>query len=99
MTGTDPPIPDPRSGRFQPLIVMSRAAVGLALVLAVVGMTVGGTIGSSAATAAVAVVLIAPLARVVWLAARWFRRGDPRYGAVALGVLAVVAGAAVLAAI
>ncbi|HNA37636.1 MAG TPA: hypothetical protein PLZ72_14910, partial [Microthrixaceae bacterium] len=80
-------------------IVMSRAAVGLALVLAVVGMMVGGTIGSSAATAAVAVVLIAPLARVVWLAARWFRRGDPRYGAVALGVLAVVAGAAVLAAI
>lgn len=93
------PIPDPRSGRFQPLVVMSRAAVVAALVLAGVGTVFGGTVGRAAATAAIAVVLVAPIARVVWLAARWFRRGDPRYGAVALGVVAVVAGAAVLAAV
>jgi hypothetical protein len=41
------------------------------------------------ATAALVVLIGAPLVRVGWLVARWFRLGDVRYGLVALAVLAV----------
>lgn len=93
------PINDPRAGRFRPLVRSSRIAVGVALALALAGTAVPGTTGDRFDTAAVAVVMIAPLLRVGWLAQRWFRRGDTRFGLVALGVLAVVGFAVALAAL
>lgn len=92
------PIHDPRAGRFQPLVRSSRFAVGVALVLALAGTAVPGSTGDALDAAAIAVVVIAPLLRVAWLAQRWFRRGDPRFGLVALGVLAVVGAAVAVAA-
>lgn len=37
----------------------------------------------------VAALIAAPLLRVLWMALRWFRRGDYRFGAVALGVFSL----------
>ena len=39
----------------------------------------------------VAVFVVAPLGRIVWLVVRWQRRGDWRFALVGLGLLAVVA--------
>ncbi|UDY36429.1 hypothetical protein [Dermatobacter hominis] len=91
------PIPDPRAGRFEPLILGSRIAVGVALVLAVVGVAAPEPLSDWSAVASIVVVMVAPLLRVGWLAVRWFRRGDRRFGWVAVGVLCVVATAVVLA--
>lgn len=98
--GDAPPqsIHDPRAGRFQPLVRSSRIAVGVALTLALAGTVIPGSTGDAFDVAAMAVVVIAPLLRVVWLAQRWFRRGDARFGFVAIGVLAVVGAAVALAA-
>ena len=97
-------IPDPRAGRFDALVAASRMAMivavgNLAVALAVAGSVLPGDAGTWAATAAIVVVIAAPLLRVTWLAARWFRRGDITYAWVAVGVLCVVATAVVLAAL
>lgn len=90
---------DPRAGRFDPLVRGARVAVAAAFGLALLGIVVPSPAGPWFATAAIAVVLVAPLARIVWLGTRWFRRGDPRYGWVAVGVLCVVTAGVVLAAV
>ncbi len=90
---------DPRSGRFDPLVKGARLGVAVALVLAVLGIVLPSPVGTALCGAAIAVVLVAPLARVSWLGVRWFRRGDPRFGFVAVGVLCVVATGVVLAAV
>jgi len=82
---------DPKAGRFDRVVTVLRVATLLVLVLAAVALVVGGEVGRSAAWVALAVLCAVPLLRVAWLAVRWFRRGDPRYGLVACGVLAVVA--------
>ncbi len=92
-------IPDPRAGRFDALVAASRMAMIVAVALAVAGSVLPGDAGTWAATAAIVVVIAAPLLRVTWLAARWFRRGDITYAWVAVGVLCVVATAVVLAAL
>ncbi|HPU40415.1 MAG TPA: hypothetical protein PLS63_12655 [Microthrixaceae bacterium] len=80
------------------MVRSSRIAVGVALALALAGTAIPGSTGDRLDTAAVAVVVIAPLLRAGWLAQRWFRRGDSTFGFVALGVLAVVGCAVALAA-
>jgi hypothetical protein len=99
LTGPDGPVPDPRAGRFQPLVTGARMAVGMAFALAVGGMLLPDPVATWCAVAAIAVVMTAPIVRVIWLAARWFRRGDRRFGWVAVGVLGVVSIAVVLAAL
>ena len=91
------PIPDPRDGRFETLIVGSRVAVGVALGLALAGLVVPDPLSGGCAVGAIVVVMVAPLLRVGWLAVRWFRRGDRRFGWAAVGVLGVVATAVLLA--
>lgn len=91
------PIPDPRADRFRPLVTGSRIAMIAATALSLLSMTLPDRAETWTAGAAIVIVLVAPLARVIWLANRWFRRGDPRYGWVAVGVLLVVAAAAAAA--
>jgi hypothetical protein len=84
------PGPHPLIGR-QTLLVQALRGLGVAAwVLALAGLLLPGDIGSVAAGALVALLVIAPVARVAWLCARWIRRGDPRYALLA-GLLVVIA--------
>lgn len=94
-TAPGPP-PDPKAGRFTPLAGALRRVLMAVAVLAALGAFLPGAAGRAAAWAAIAVLMATPLARVAWLGRRWFRRGDPRFGWVAVGVLAVVMVAALL---
>ena len=83
--------------RYARMIQVLRLFTKLAFVAAVAGLVVPGPVGKAAATVAVGVVVGAPLIRVAWLAARWYRRGDRRYAAVAMALLVVVGTGSVLA--
>ncbi len=91
--------PDPRAERYLPVLRAWRVAAGATLALALLGAVLPGPAADVFGAAAVTVVLVAPLVRIAWLARRWFRRGDPRFGWFAVGVLGVVALAVVLAAV
>jgi len=94
--GAGPPA-DPKATRFHGLSSALEAAVALAGVLAVLALVLPGTWSRAAGIGLVVLLVVAPLLRVAWFAQRWFRRGDPRYGLVALGVLVIVAVGALLA--
>lgn len=59
--------------------------------LAVLGLALPGGVGVAVAAAAVVVVIAAPLLRVLWLVAAWWRAGDWRFVGVGCALLAVVA--------
>lgn len=61
-----------------------------ALAAAVAGVALPGRAGDVAAGAAVTVVIAAPLVRLCWLMARWWRERDIRFVLVALGLLLVI---------
>lgn len=86
-----------RAGRQRRLALFLRAAAGLTLVLAVLGATLPDRGRDKAGAAMVAVLVAAPAIRSAWLARRWLRKGDRRYAATAILVLAIVATGAVLA--
>ena len=67
-----------------------RRVLLVAAVLALVTVLLPAEYGRWTGGALVVVLVGAPLFRVAWFAARWVRRGDRRYAAVAFGVLAVV---------
>ena len=67
-----------------------QAAAAAALVLGVLGATLPGDAGTATGTAAVSVVVGAPLVRVAWLSGRWLRKGDVRFAVLAVVLLAVV---------
>jgi len=69
----------------------------VALGAALAGLLLPDPVGEAASATAVSVVVGAPLVRVAWLAARWYRRGDRRYAAVAGALLLIVGSGAVLA--
>jgi hypothetical protein len=71
--------------------------VVVAAVLAAAGLLVPGRAGDDVAGAAVAVVVAAPLLRVVWLEVAWARTGDRRFVAVGAVLLLVIATGTVLA--
>ena len=87
---------DHRIGRQARLLRFLRAATAVAMALATIAVLVPGSVGRAAGTAAVAALVAVPLLRVVWLAQRWYRRGDRLYGTVACGLLAIVGVAALV---
>lgn len=91
-----PPV-DPKAHRYDALSRALKAVVWVAAALAAAGLLVPGRAGEALGAALVAVLIAAPLARVVWLVQRWFRRGDPRFGLAGVAVLAIVAIGALLA--
>ena len=67
------------------------AAMIVTLAFSVAGALISGQAGSAIATAAVVLVIAAPLFRVGWLIVRWLREGDTRFAVVGFGLLAIVA--------
>lgn len=59
--------------------------------LAALGLALPGRVGLDVATAAVVVVVAAPLLRVLWLIVAWARTGDWRFVWIGVALLTVVA--------
>ena len=91
------PPPDPKLDRFRPVVVGLQMALVVIGVLAVLSVVLPGRVSNVLATATVILLMVVPLVRVTWLAQRWLRRGDLRYGLVAVSVLLVVTAGAFLA--
>lgn len=74
-----------------------RCATRIVVVLAAAALALPGSVGTLAAWMAVGMLIVTPVARVVWLAGRWFRRGDRRYAWIAVALAATILAGAVLA--
>ena len=90
-------IPDPKAGRFDRTATLLRVTTVAVAVTAAAALALGPTAGTTAAWVAIGLLVAAPLVRVGWLAARWFRRGDLRFGFAACVVLAIVVAGVLLA--
>lgn len=80
--------------------VLWRVVTALAVVVGVLATAATLTTGETAevlSAATVAALVGAPLVRVAWLAARWFRLGDYRFAVTAAGLLALSGVAYVVA--
>lgn len=94
MTGQPP---DPRLDRYRPVSRALRITLWSVFGLAVAAVILPAPFSSPLAVSMAVLLVGAPLARVGWLAGRWFRRGDTRFALVGCGVLAVTATGLVLA--
>jgi hypothetical protein len=99
MTTAPPPMPErlPTTAAVRALRPLLRTATALALLTAVVAL-VPGSVGDTAGALMVVVLVGTPLARVAWLAARWWRTHDRRFSLAAAALLVLVAGGAAIAA-
>lgn len=85
------PGPQPLVGRQRLLVRYLQGSLLLAAVAGLVELLVPADQRVPAGRAMVAVLVLAPLGRVAWLAVRWGRRRDRRFALVAVALLAVVA--------
>lgn len=90
---------DPRLDRYRPLTRALTAALVVAVALAALTVLLPARLADWTGAALVAVLIGAPLARVLWLVRRWLARGDRRYAAVGVAVLVVIAGGVLIAAL
>ena len=88
---------DPRLDRYRPLTRALLWALVACVALSGAAVVLPDPIGRWVGVAVVALLVGAPVARVLWLVARWFRRGDTRFALVGCGVLSVIAAGVVLA--
>lgn len=92
---TGPP-PNPRADRQRRLLRFLRICSLAVLVLALASLVLPGAAGRVAADVMVAIVIGAPVGRVLWLLQRWMRRRDWPFVAAAAGLLVVVSTGAVV---
>ncbi len=90
---------DPRLDRYRPLTRALELALAACAALAVLAAALPDPVGKWLGVTMVVLLVTAPLARVGWFVARWFRRGDTRFALVGVGVLVVIAAGVVLAAL
>jgi hypothetical protein len=90
---------DPRLDRYRPLTRALEWALACCAVLSVLAAVLPDPTGRWFGLAVVVLLVAAPLARVGWFIARWFRRGDTKFALVGCGVLAVTATGVLLAAL
>jgi len=86
--GTPPP--DPRAGRFDQVVRGLQVAVVVVALAAMLGDVLNGPAGQFAEWALLATLVSVPVLRVLWFVVRWFRRGDPKFAFVGIGVLVVM---------
>lgn len=84
------PGPHPLVGRQRHLLLFLRTLYALAVGFAAGGVLLPGAAGRASGTGLVVTLVAAPVLRVAWLTARWLRRRDVRFAAVALVLLVVV---------
>jgi hypothetical protein len=90
---------DPRLDRYRPLTrALDVAHIGC-VSMAVLAVLLPDPIGRWLGVAAVGLLVVVPMMRVLWLVNRWMRRGDRRYALVGVGVLAVTCVGVALAAL
>ena len=68
----------------------------LVALAAALGDVLHGPAGQVAEWMLVAALVVTPVARVLWFVVRWFRRGDPTFAWVGIGVLVVMAAGVLL---
>jgi hypothetical protein len=91
------PIEDPRRDRQRVLALYLRVALGCVLLLALATAVLPDSVSDGVGGAMIAVLILAPIGRVVWFLVRWTRRGDRRYAAAAVALLLVMASGLLLA--
>ena len=79
---------------LKPMMLVATVA---AFALAIVGSFNRGPVGTTAAGLAVAMMVAAPLVRVLVVGAHWWRIGDRRFALVAICLLAIVGSGALIA--
>ena len=92
----DTPPHDPRAGRFDRVVRGLQVAVVVAAIAAVLGDVLTGSAGTAAEWVLLATLVAVPVLRVLWFVVRWFRRGDPKFAFVGIGVLVVMLAGVVL---
>jgi len=95
--GVDGPFFDPRLDRQRRLIRFLRVAGLVVFGLALLSLVLPPQLDAEVSVAMVTLLVAAPVVRVVWLARRWLHKGDLRFAAAALGLLAVVGTGAAIA--
>jgi hypothetical protein len=88
---------DPRAARQRSLLLFLRIAALMTFACAVAGTVLPDRAGRAAAGATVVALVATPLARVLWLAVRWARRGDWRFAGAALVLVVVALSGVILA--
>lgn len=100
MSDTDLPgeqPPNPRAGRQRFLVGFLQAGLGTVAIAAVATLLLHGRAAHDVGNLMVALLIVVPAVRVVWLLVRWLRLGDRRYASVAAGLLAVMVAGALIA--
>ena len=92
--GTPPP--DPKAGRFDQVVRGLQVAMVVVALAAVLGDVLHGSAGQAAEWVLLGTLVLVPVARVLWFVVRWFRRGDPKFAWVGIGVLVVMVAGVVL---
>jgi hypothetical protein len=92
------PPPNPRLGRQRFLVGYLQAALVAVTACAAATVVLPDTADRWSGGAMVALLVLVPAARLVWLLVRWTRLGDRRFASAAAGLLAIMAAGAVLAA-
>jgi len=87
----------PERVRYGRMIGVLGVLTKVAFVAALGGLFLPDPVGPAASALAVVIVIATPLLRVLWLALRWYFRGDRRYAAVAASLLLIVGTGSVLA--
>ena len=93
---TAPMSDDPRLGRQRAIGMYLRVALVTVLAVATAAVVAPDSWELGLGRVMVVVLIVAPIGRVVWLLARWTRRGDRRYALAAVALLAVMGAALVL---
>lgn len=87
-------------GESSPLAAKAlRWITRVVVMLTILGLAVRDDVGRSIAWLVALTLIVTPVLRVLWLGARWFRRGDRRYASAADLLAVVVLGGAVVTAL
>jgi hypothetical protein len=90
---------DPRETRQRSLVLFLQAALVVTFVLSLLSVVLPDDLTRPFGVATVAVLVLVPLVRIVWLAVRWALKRDYRFAAAAALLASIVAVAEVAGAL
>jgi hypothetical protein len=95
VSSPSPPL-DPREGRQNALVLFLRVLFVALIVVTLLALVLPGDAGDTAGEVMVALLIIAPVSRVLWMLVRWTRKGDLRFSLAAAALLLVMASGLLL---